>query len=195
MSRPSGRRGLQAEGASGEGPREATIGLLLLDMDSDEPEAAARIFGPADADILLPVVLLHADGSVATSRGDTRTVSHAELANALGKLQKMIAAQCGPRSGMLEHKDLRLDPLTVQAEARGRRLDLTRREVELLQVLMENPQRLVSRHEIFEAIWGASSPFTANLLDVNMSRLRQKLERVLGRPAIKTVRGRGYQIM
>jgi two-component system copper resistance phosphate regulon response regulator CusR/two-component system response regulator QseB len=77
----------------------------------------------------------------------------------------------------------------------GAAIDLTSREYALLEVFMQNPGRILTRTLISEKIWASHYDVDTNLLDVYMSRLRNKLESTLGKPLFKTVRGVGYQLL
>ena len=85
------------------------------------------------------------------------------------------------------------DAKTVTVE--GTEIDLTPREFQLLQVLMENPNRVLSRARILNKIWGyESDPFT-NVVDVYVQRIRSKLNIDHETGPIKTVRGYGYRFV
>ncbi|ACZ18330.1 two component transcriptional regulator, winged helix family [Thermanaerovibrio acidaminovorans DSM 6589] len=76
----------------------------------------------------------------------------------------------------------------------GRPLDLSPTEHRLLEVLMSGRGRLVSKEEILGKIWGHVGS-DSRTVDVNVFRLRRKLEEAGARVTIKTVRGRGYRVM
>jgi two-component system response regulator MprA len=97
-------------------------------------------------------------------------------------------------SQILSFADVRLDPDRFEAWRGGRPLRLTRTEFSLLQVLMSNATRVVTRDALFEAIWGFDMSATANNLQVYVSYLRRKME-AEGEPRlIYTLRGLGYTL-
>ncbi|WP_104106772.1 response regulator transcription factor [Nocardioides sp. 616] len=97
-------------------------------------------------------------------------------------------------SQILSFADVRLDPDRFEASRGGRPLRLTRTEFSLLQVLMGNATRVVTRDMLFEAIWGFDMSATANNLQVYVSYLRRKME-AAGEPRlIYTLRGMGYTL-
>ena len=97
-------------------------------------------------------------------------------------------------SQVLSFADVRLDPDRFEAWRGGRALRLTRTEFSLLQVLMGNATRVVTRDMLFEAIWGFDMSATANNLQVYVSYLRRKME-AEGEPRlIYTLRGFGYTL-
>jgi two-component system response regulator RegX3 len=88
--------------------------------------------------------------------------------------------------------DLDVDRHCVTVD--GRSVDLTRREFELLALLMHNAGRVLSRRRIIEQVWGASYFGDGKTLDVHIRRLRQRIERDPAQPRrVETVRGIGYR--
>ncbi|WP_278186841.1 response regulator transcription factor [Myceligenerans salitolerans] len=97
-------------------------------------------------------------------------------------------------SRILVFADLRVDPDRFEAWRGARPLRLTRTEFSLLQVLVRNATRVLTRDALFEAIWGYDMGVTANNLQVYVSYLRRKME-AEGEPRlIYTLRGLGYTL-
>jgi DNA-binding response OmpR family regulator len=94
---------------------------------------------------------------------------------------------------VFQRRGISLDRLRQAVEVNGAAVDLTRREYDLLQVFMRDPGRPLHRNRLVAEAWGGEGD--GNLLDVHMSRLRAKIAAPLGRPAFKTVRGVGYQLL
>jgi len=91
--------------------------------------------------------------------------------------------------------DLRLDVGRHEVQVRGRLVDLTPREFELLEHLARHAGRPVRRHELLEEVWGYNSEMTTRTLDVHVGRLRQKIEHNAREPRlIVTVPGVGYKL-
>lgn len=100
----------------------------------------------------------------------------------------------GDESQILVFADVRVDPDRFEAWRGERPLRLTRTELSLLQVLVRNATRVLTRDALFEAIWGFDMSVTANNLQVYVSYLRRKLE-AEGEPRlIYTLRGLGYTL-
>lgn len=93
---------------------------------------------------------------------------------------------------MLRFTDVDLDLSGCRAERAGRRLELTKTELSLLELFMRNPGRVLSRTQIFESVWGYDFGPESNALWVYISYLRSKLEADGGGRLIQTVRGLGY---
>ncbi|MCQ9352577.1 response regulator transcription factor [Corynebacterium sp. 153RC1] len=88
--------------------------------------------------------------------------------------------------------DLKLDSETREVSRGGRVISLTRTEFALMQLLMANPKRVLSRTTILEEVWGYDFPTSGNALEVYIGYLRKKTE-ANGEPRlIHTVRGVGY---
>jgi len=98
----------------------------------------------------------------------------------------------GQARGALRFDDLELDRDSMLARRGGREIPLTRTEYQLLELLLANPKRVLSRDVIFEKVWGYDFGPDSNSLDVYIGYLRRKLEHDGERRIIHTVRGVGY---
>jgi two-component system response regulator MprA len=92
-------------------------------------------------------------------------------------------------SGLRSYGDLTLDVAGRRATRAGRPIDLTAREVDLLELLLREPGRVVTRERAIEEIWDDGAE--ANVVDRYVTRLRRKLG---APPLIKTVRGSGFTL-
>jgi two-component system response regulator MprA len=96
----------------------------------------------------------------------------------------------GPDS--LSFGDLIMDQLGRRVTRDGDRIGLTRTEYTLLELLLEHPNQVLTRDQIYEAVWGYDSSMASNSLEVYIGYLRQKTE-IADRPRlVHTVRGVGY---
>ncbi|MDK8585873.1 response regulator transcription factor [Corynebacterium kefirresidentii] len=102
-----------------------------------------------------------------------------------------IAAEA-PVESKLSFEDLELDADTREVSRGGRAISLTRTEFSLLQLLMENPRKVLSRSKILEEVWGYDFPTSGNALEVYIGYLRKKTEGDGDSRLIHTVRGVGY---
>lgn len=92
----------------------------------------------------------------------------------------------------LRFSDLALDPVTREVTRGQRQISLTRTEFALLEMLIANPRRVLTRSRILEEVWGFDFPTSGNALEVYVGYLRRKTE-AEGEPRlIHTVRGVGY---
>jgi DNA-binding response OmpR family regulator len=90
--------------------------------------------------------------------------------------------------------DLTLDTLTRKATRAGKTIDLTAREYALLEYLMRNPHRLVTRQQLAKEIWGFSFDPGTNIVDVYINHLRKKIDEGPQKKLLHTERGKGYYI-
>ena len=102
-----------------------------------------------------------------------------------------IAAEA-PVESKLSFENLELDADTREVSRGGRAISLTRTEFALLQLLMENPRKVLSRSKILEEVWGYDFPTSGNALEVYIGYLRKKTEGEGDARLIHTVRGVGY---
>lgn len=98
------------------------------------------------------------------------------------------------RSSTLRIGDLELDRLTQQVKRAGRRVELTAKEYSLLEYLMQNEERVLSRNMIIEHVWDQSFDGVTNIVDVYVRHLRSKVDDGNTVKMIRTVRGTGYMI-
>jgi DNA-binding response OmpR family regulator len=117
----------------------------------------------------------------------------------LARIQAQVRrarGQAGPASRPVVVGDLELDPGALRATLRGRELDLTAYEFQLLRVLAERAGRVLSRERLLELVRGSAEEAFDRSIDVHVSRLRAKLADDPRRPRLlKTVRGAGYQLV
>jgi two-component system response regulator MprA len=101
-------------------------------------------------------------------------------------------ARTEPESGVRRCADLTLDPVTREVARGERRIDLTRREFDLLHGLLASPGEVFDRQRLLTEAWGFASPIETNAVDVYVGYLRKKLEADGESRLIWTVRGVGY---
>ncbi|HEX4361930.1 MAG TPA: response regulator transcription factor [Pseudonocardia sp.] len=114
------------------------------------------------------------------------------LARLRALLRRRIGTESGPEFNPLSFADLSLDPETREVSRAGRQISLTRTEFALLELLLANPRRVLTRSRILEEVWGYDFPTTGNALEVYIGYLRRKTESEDESRLIHTVRGVGY---
>lgn len=93
---------------------------------------------------------------------------------------------------VLQFGDLTLDLASYSANRDGRQIELSTTEFKLLQLFMQNPNRVLPRETIMEKVWGYDFQGESNVLEVYVGYLRNKLEKQNGKRLIHTKRGSGY---
>jgi DNA-binding response OmpR family regulator len=117
------------------------------------------------------------------------------LEEVIARVRSLLRRQASVKETVLEHAGIRMDLVGRKVTQAGRPVELTSREFALLEVFMQNPERILTRTLICEKIWESHYEVEANLLDVYMSKLRAKLDLVPEKPLFKTIRGVGYQLL
>ena len=121
----------------------------------------------------------------------TKPFSFAEL---LARLRAI--ARRGPveRPTVLEVGDLRLDPATRQVWRGTTEIDLTAKELALLEAFMRRPGEVLSRDHLLEQAWDMGYDNRSNVIAVYVNYLRDKIDRPFGARSLETVRGAGYRL-
>ena len=94
----------------------------------------------------------------------------------------------------LQVGDLELDLLTRTAKRGEASIDLQPREFRLLEYLMRHASQVVTRTMLLESVWEYHFDPQTNVIDVHISRLRQKIDKPFDKPILQTVRGAGYKL-
>ncbi len=110
----------------------------------------------------------------------------------LARLRALLRRPPSALDVRLRAGDLELDPATRTARRGARALSLTAREYALLEYLLRNPDRVITRAQILEHVWDDNFDPVANAVDVLVSRVRRKVDVADAVPLIRTVRGAGY---
>jgi len=111
----------------------------------------------------------------------------------LARLRAVSRRGAIPRPTCLEIADVKLDPASHRVTRAGEVVNLTPREYRLLELLMRDSGRVISRDSILESVWGFSSEVNENTLEVFMRLLRVKIDHREPK-LIHTVRGAGYMM-
>jgi two-component system copper resistance phosphate regulon response regulator CusR len=110
----------------------------------------------------------------------------------LARVRALLRRGSGETGGLLQVDDLVLNPATREVTRGGKRIELTAKEYALLEYLMRNAGRVLTRPMIAEHVWNLDFDTFTNVIDVYMNYLRNKIDRGRERKLIHTVRGSGY---
>lgn len=113
---------------------------------------------------------------------------------AIEELLARIRANIRKRTSVLEIGKLKIDVSSHIAEYDGNELDLTKKEFDLLVYLVQNRNKVISREQALDSVWGYDFIGNTNVVDVCVRYLRAKIDDVYGVKLIETVRGFGYVI-
>jgi DNA-binding response OmpR family regulator len=112
----------------------------------------------------------------------------------IARIRALFRREPGLIGSLLRVADLELDTLTRTATRAGRAISLTTKEYTLLEYMMRNPNRVLTRTMISERVWNYDSFNVANVIDVYIGHLRRKIDDAEDVKLIHTVRGAGYRI-
>src|SRR5262245_5953564 len=121
----------------------------------------------------------------------TKPFAFAEL---IVRVKALLRRGAVSRANALRVSDLELDRLSQQVRRAGKRIELTAKEYALLEYLMTNTGRVLSRTMIIEHVWDQSFDGATNIVDVYVRHLRNKIDEPFERKLIRTVRGVGYTV-
>jgi two-component system, OmpR family, response regulator len=149
--------------------------------------------------VMTPVLILSARRSVddrvrgLQAGGDDYLTKPFAFAELLARVQALVRrATRSPEPTTLTVEDLVLDLLSRRVSRGGVTIDLRPREFTLLEYLMRNAGRVVSKTMILSHVWAYSFDPQTNIVDVLVSRLREKIDRPFEKKLLHTVRGVGY---
>ena len=147
----------------------------------------------------LPVLILTAKSSLEErvtgldSGADDYMVKPFALAELSARLRALLR-RGKPRETRLNMADLEMDIVRRTVTRGGRRIDLRPKEYALLEYLMRNSDRPVTRSLIIEHVWDIHFDSISNVVEVHINALRHKIDREFSPPLIHTVRGVGYML-
>ena len=112
----------------------------------------------------------------------------------VARLRSLVRRGVRERPVVLEVGDLRLDPATKRVQRGGTEIELTSRELAVLDYLMRNVGDVVSKRQVLENVWDVDFEGDPNIVEVYVRHLRNKVDRPFGRASIETLRGSGYRL-
>jgi DNA-binding response OmpR family regulator len=204
------KKGLEAEGFATDVAHTGTDGLwmaqehgydaivldiLLPGMNGFRVCAELRAAG-----IWTPILMLTAkegelDQAEALDTGaDDYVTKPFSFVVLVARLRALIRRGAAERPAILEAGDLTFDPGARRAWRGDTAIQLTSREMALLEFLLRRKGDIVSKSEILEHVWDDSFEGDPNIVEVYVGHLRNRLDRPFGRSAIETIRGVGYRL-
>lgn len=205
------QKGLAAEGFSvdvcGDGKQALSLvssapmhDAIILDVMLPGADGWTILSRLRDCGSTTPVLMLTARDAVeqrvkGLSLGaDDYIVKPFALSELTARIHTVLRRARGGLSEDLRYADVLLDRRRHRVTRAGDVIDLSGKEFMLLQLLMEHQDQVLSRTLIAERVWDVKYEGDSNVVDVNIRRLRSKLDDPYPRKLIHTVRGRGYVI-
>ncbi|MGD9906262.1 MAG: winged helix-turn-helix domain-containing protein [Dehalococcoidia bacterium] len=189
-----------ADGVAGlEQARRAPYDAAVVDVMLPRLDGLSLVTALRRAGVATPILFLSARHTVddrvkgLQSGGDDYLVKPFAFAELLARLQAITRRGAVPAEPtVLTVADLHLDRLTRRVERHGQPIELRPREYALLEFLMRQPGRVVSKAMIISHVWDYSFDTGTNAVDVLVHRLRDKIDKTFDPKLLHTVRGVGY---
>jgi two-component system OmpR family response regulator len=204
------RKGLEAEGFATDVALTGTDGLwmaregpydaIVLDVMLPGINGYAICATLREERVWTPILMLTAkdrelDEAEALDTGAddylSKPFSHVVL---VARLRALVRRGMQERPAVLTIDDLTLDPGAHRVTRGGVEIELTTREIAILEYLLRHQGLVVSKAELLEHVWDYNFEGDDNIVEVYMRRLRNKLDRPFGISSIETVRGAGYRL-
>jgi len=174
---------------------------LIVDRMLPGMDGLAVIAALRSAEIRTPVLILSALGAVddrvkgLRAGSDDYLVKPFAFAELLARIEALLRRGSGaPVTTRLKVGELEMDLLARTVYRAGREIELLPREFRLLEFLMRHAGQVVTRTMLLESVWDYHFDPQTNVIDVHVSRLRQKIDKGFGRALLHTVRGAGYRL-
>jgi len=192
----------EGDGADGfERARTSAYDLVLLDLMLPTMSGLEISMRLRRQGIRTPILMLTArdavDDRVAglDAGGDDYLVKPFAFAELSARIRALLRRQSeGAKAGALKVEDLVLDRVRREAVRGDRRTELTAREFALLEYLMRNAGRVLTRDQIISAVWPNDFEGGSNVVDTYVHYLRDKIDKPPAKPLLRTVRGVGYAL-
>ncbi len=202
------RKALQAEGFAVDvchngdeawaAARATPFDAIVLDIMLPGRDGLSLLRQLRERQNTTPVLLLSARGEVnervegLNAGADDYLPKPFVLAELIARVRALGRRGSETKSPVLRVADLTLDTVTREAKRGGIAIELTTREYRLLEFLMRSPGRICGRMAILEKVWDYDFDPGSNLVDVNVMRLREKIDADFEPKLLHTVRGIGY---
>lgn len=173
--------------------------VIILDLmlpDRDGVEVCRNLRRRSvSTPVLLLTALSSTDDKVAglDAGADDYITKPFEFEELLARVRALLRRGVASEGRILSSDGLELDLYTRTAERDGKKVELSNKEFALLEYLMRNPHRILSRTQISEKVWDMNYEPSSNVVDVYISALRKKLDRDHEIELIHTIKGAGYR--
>jgi DNA-binding response OmpR family regulator len=195
-----GRAGTRAGGVLDHKGYDQGYDVLILDLDTPDSDGMLLLQQIRAQNGSVPVIALTSRRQLAVRvktldlGADDYLAKPFAFAELAARARALLRRTRRPSDPVLRVGDLELNRLERRASRAGKSIDLTPKELSLLEYLMQNEGQCVTRTMIIENVWRMQSDTMTNVVDVYVNYLRKKIDEGLGPKLIHTVRGSGYQL-
>mgnify|MGYP000250282088 FL=1 len=180
--------------------KEYSYDLAVIDIGMPKLDGFEVIKKARQADITCPILILTArdrwqekvEGLDAGADDYLTKPFHDE--ELLARAKALIRRASGQANPTIQFGPISLDTVSEELSLNGEALDLTAYEYKVMEYLMLNPQKVISKTELTEHIYDQDFDLDSNVIEVFVGRLRKKLDPSGELKPIETLRGRGYRI-
>jgi DNA-binding response OmpR family regulator len=189
------------DGVEGEELAEITpYDIIILDIMLPKKNGLDVCKSLRNQRINTPILMLTARDALEDrvagldSGADDYLIKPFALEELRARLRALLRRESSNRGSKLEIDSLTLDPATHFVKREGNPVELTSKEYALLEYMMRNPNRLITREMAESHVWSYDYDGASNVVDVYIRRLRRKIDDPFALKLIETVRGAGYRL-
>lgn len=181
------------------GKREP-IDVIILDLMLPDGSGLETMRRLRSEGFVKPILIVTARDSLEDrvigldSGADDYLVKPFAFAELIARLRALLRRNFTANETVLRCDNLEFDLLARTVKRGGEEIELTRRQLELLEYLLRHKAEIVTREALARDVWKAATATWTNVIEVQMNQLRKRIERDGWTPIIHTVRGEGYRL-
>lgn len=192
---------IEYDGESGLGAATTLpYDLIILDRMLPEMDGIELCKKLREQKIHTPIIMLTAKSNIAerveglNAGADDYLPKPFSFEELLARIRALLRRPKEAQSDELKVKDLTLNTLSYSVERAGKQIHLSSKEFALLEYMMRNAGRVLSKESMIEHVWDFDADILPNNVEVYVGYLRNKIDKPFKKPLIHTVRGFGYKI-